>query len=101
MITAQVSQLKNRLSAFLDLVRAGQTVLVLDRANPIASLVPIKNTDEKEVDELILRKLELAGVISSGGGKILSREEIEKLAVKTKERIDVLSLIDEEREDRL
>lgn len=36
MKSASISELKNRLSAFLDMVRAGESVVVLDRDQPIA-----------------------------------------------------------------
>ena len=38
MIRATISQLKNNLSAFLRKVRAGETVLILDRNRPIARI---------------------------------------------------------------
>ncbi len=37
-----MSQLRNRLSEFLDHVRAGGHVLVLDRDKPIAEIIPVK-----------------------------------------------------------
>jgi len=37
---AKISELKARLSAFLDAVRRGETVTVLDRKTPIARIVP-------------------------------------------------------------
>ncbi|MBI2900834.1 MAG: type II toxin-antitoxin system Phd/YefM family antitoxin [Planctomycetes bacterium] len=39
MKTASISQTKNRLSALLDEVRRGETVLILDRGRPVARLV--------------------------------------------------------------
>lgn len=39
--TANVAELKNRLSAYLQLVRAGEEVLIRDRQVPIAKLVPL------------------------------------------------------------
>ena len=36
-----ISQLRNRLSEFLDHVRAGGRVLVLDRGRPVAEIVPV------------------------------------------------------------
>jgi prevent-host-death family protein len=40
MKSAKVSQLKARLSAYLAEVRRGETVVVCDRATPIARLIP-------------------------------------------------------------
>ena len=39
--TASVSALKARLSAFLEIVRRGDEVLVTDRGRPIARLAPV------------------------------------------------------------
>jgi prevent-host-death family protein len=38
---AKISELKNRLSAYLKMVQAGQSVLVLDRNRPIARIEPL------------------------------------------------------------
>lgn len=38
MKTASISVAKNRLSAFVDLVRAGETVTITDRGTPVARL---------------------------------------------------------------
>ena len=40
---AKISQLRDRLSEFLDHVRAGGHVLVLDRDRPIAEIIPVRN----------------------------------------------------------
>jgi prevent-host-death family protein len=54
--TASVSELKAKLSAFLDIVRQGDEVLVTDRGRLIARLGPV--TGEQSVEgrrELLLR----------------------------------------------
>jgi len=43
MTQAKVSELKARLSAYLAAVRRGESVIVLDRATPIARLVPFED----------------------------------------------------------
>jgi len=40
-VRAKISEVKARLSAYLRQVRAGETVVVLDRQTPVAQLVPI------------------------------------------------------------
>ena len=57
---ASVSELKNRLSAYLRQVKAGETVLVLDRGRPVARLEPIKGP---MADDERLARLAAAGVI--------------------------------------
>ena len=64
MITVTISELKNRLSAYLRKVRAGETVLVLDREQPVARLEPVAGTDS----DACLARLEAAGLIRRGSG---------------------------------
>ena len=52
MTRAKVSELKSRLSAYLAEVRGGATVIVYDRATPIARLVPyVENADDLVIVE--------------------------------------------------
>lgn len=56
MTTASISELKARLSAFLDIVRQGEEVLVTDRGRLIARLIPVRGGDlEESRRELLLR----------------------------------------------
>jgi prevent-host-death family protein len=47
MTTVSISELKARLSAFLDIVREGEEVLVTDRGRLIARLMPVPNADQE------------------------------------------------------
>ena len=53
MIRANISELRNGLSAYLRRVRRGETVLILDRSVPIARLTPVEENagvrQEREV----------------------------------------------------
>jgi len=60
--TATISETKNSLSALLDRVRHGETVLITDRRRPIARLEPVATPDGGP-DEGRLARLERAGVI--------------------------------------
>lgn len=54
--TASISELKAKLSAFLDVVRQGNEVLVTDRGRLIARLTPVQDDDREESRrELLLR----------------------------------------------
>jgi prevent-host-death family protein len=65
MKTASISQLKNGLSAYVDLVRAGDTVLVTDRGVVVARLEPAgARTDPSGR----LERLERAGLLRIGRG---------------------------------
>ncbi|MEX2647478.1 MAG: type II toxin-antitoxin system prevent-host-death family antitoxin [Alphaproteobacteria bacterium] len=58
---ATISELKNRLSAYLRRVKAGETVVVFDRDRPVARLEPIGGP--REVDERLAR-LEMSGLVN-------------------------------------
>lgn len=60
MKTVTISQLKNSLSAYLKRVRAGETVVILDRQEPVAMLERI---DAAEHPEGRLTRLEQAGAL--------------------------------------
>jgi prevent-host-death family protein len=66
---AGVAELKNHLSRYLDHVRAGGSVLVVDRDQPVARIVPLARPGRarKGVDER-LRRLERQGLIRRGTG---------------------------------
>lgn len=63
MKTATISETKNALSALLDLVRHGETVLITDRSRPVARLEPVAAAEVGGPDEGRLVRLERAGVI--------------------------------------
>jgi prevent-host-death family protein len=48
MKTASISELKARLSAYLDAVRQGDEILVTDRGRPVARLAPIRAARHRE-----------------------------------------------------
>ena len=56
MTTVSISELKARLSAFLDIVRHGEDVLVTDRGRLIARLTPVLGDDlEESRRDMLLR----------------------------------------------
>jgi prevent-host-death family protein len=65
-ITA-VSNLKARLSEYLNQVKAGNEVLITDRGKPVARLVPVSRTSA--VGESLAR-MERQGLIKLGSGKL-------------------------------
>jgi prevent-host-death family protein len=62
-----VSELKARLSEYLNQVKAGMEVLITDRGKPIARLVPILRP--KDLKESLIR-MEKEGLIRIGSGKL-------------------------------
>ncbi len=60
MLRVPVSELKNRLSAYLRRVRAGETVVVMDRDRPIARIEKISGAEPTDAR---LDRLEAAGTV--------------------------------------
>ncbi len=72
---ASISETKNNLSAILDLVRNGETVLITDRNKLVARLEPVISANED--DEAHLQQLERAGVIKRAQKKTLPKSFFE------------------------
>ena len=67
MKTAAVSELKARLSEYLNQVKAGMEILITDRGRPVARLVPLSRS--KDLKESLVR-MEKEGLIRIGSGKL-------------------------------
>jgi len=63
MRTATISETKNRLSALLDRVRHGESILITNRSRPVARIEPLVGAGVAGPDEGRLARLERAGVI--------------------------------------
>ena len=62
-----ISQTKNQLSALLDRVRHGETILIVDRDRPVARLEPVVTAEEGDENGRLAR-LERAGLLRRGSG---------------------------------
>ena len=63
MRTATITEAKNQLSRLLDRVRAGETIVILDRGIPVARIEPVAG---RVADDGRLRRLERTGVVEIG-----------------------------------
>jgi prevent-host-death family protein len=94
---ASISEVKNGLSSYVDLVREGETVVITDRGQPVAQLGPPARSRNADVDER-RATLEGRGVLlratASAGKKFL-----ERLPPLPEARGDVLEALLEERRD--
>lgn len=83
---ALVSELKTHLSSYLAEVRRGQTIIVCDRATPIARLIPYE-ADEADGFEVVPASLHVS--------------ELKRVrSVRPKRSIDVVRLLREDRDAR-
>lgn len=68
MKTASISATKNQLSALIEQVRHGETILITDHDRPVARLTPIATENgQAGSDELAL--LERKGILRRGHGR--------------------------------
>lgn len=95
MKVATISQAKNQFSAFIDLVRHGETVIVTDREQPVARIEPFIASDADE-DDARLSRLERAGVIRRGRARPDEVDLPEPAAASPD--VDILAALLEERE---
>jgi prevent-host-death family protein len=98
MTTASISETKAKLSALLDLVRAGETVTITDRGRPVARIVPAVGSDAGD-DEARLERLERAGLIRRSKQKLDVEAFLARPRSRSKESV-VEALLEERREGR-
>lgn len=96
MVTASISDLKNKLSAYLDRVRAGETILVLDRGVPVARLEASGDPGGR------IAQLERNGLVRRGTKRAPSLDELARPGeARVAGRPSVLdALLEERREGR-
>lgn len=92
-----ISTLKDKLSAYLKKVQAGETLLVMDRNQPVAQLVPV-STQESE-DQRIARLI-AQGVILPAKGPPLTLEQLRSGRVVAPGAGVLEALLEERREGR-
>ena len=81
---ANISELKNNLSAYVAQVRAGETVLILDRHTPVARLVALDGNDGVLVREPTVPKEQI----------------VRRSLVHMKDLVDVVDLLRSLRDER-
>jgi len=68
MRSAAISRLKASLSEYIDVVRAGEEVLVTDRGKPVARIVPVP--EERGPNAARMQEMAAAGILRLGRGKV-------------------------------
>jgi antitoxin (DNA-binding transcriptional repressor) of toxin-antitoxin stability system len=94
MKTVNISELKNRLSHYLRLVRRGEALLVCDRDRVIARIEPAGGSAVRGEDDEWLAQLERDGIIRRGKGKLSPAWMRQRPRVKA----DVVQALIDERE---
>jgi prevent-host-death family protein len=96
MHTASVSEAKAKLSALLDVVRAGETVTITNRGRPVARLVPAVGSDAGH-EEARLQRLERSGLIRRPKRKLDVDEFLARPKARSRESV-LEALLEERRE---
>ena len=69
MKSAKIADLKNNLSRYLEHVKAGGSVMVLERDRPVAQIVPLSGSRGRRAGvDARLARLERRGIIRRGTG---------------------------------
>ncbi|HEX8738634.1 MAG TPA: type II toxin-antitoxin system prevent-host-death family antitoxin [Casimicrobiaceae bacterium] len=102
MKVATISETKNHLSELLARVKRGESVLILDRARPVARLVPVESTGDRRetrfADHERLKELERAGVLRRA--KVRAGVNfLASLPPPPKVRVDVVAALLAERDE--
>lgn len=67
MKTVSITQTKNQLSALIDRVKRGETVLILDRGKPVARMVTVEGAVNEREASGLLDELERGGLVRRAG----------------------------------
>lgn len=97
MKTVGISELKNRLSHYLEGVRRGEEILIRDRNRPIARIVPLTGVDEFSEEELALAA---AGILRLPENAFLPEDFWTEPRPKVATKDAVKAVIDERKENR-
>lgn len=94
---ASVAKLKEQLSMYLRIVKAGEEILVTERGRPIARLGPVGRSEQEEAR---MQQLIQAGVVTPPIRKKLPRDFWTLKRPKDPEGLVLQALLDERAESR-
>jgi prevent-host-death family protein len=88
MIQVNVSEVKNRLSYYLRLVRGGEQIEILDRNTPLARIIHVSQADADDNKTPWMKEVERLGLVTPPQKKGYSQELLarEKVILAQKKR---------------
>lgn len=96
---ASVTEVKNQLSKFLELVKNGEAVLITDRGVPVARIEAVRSDQGETGEQARLSRLERAGLLRRG--RPISRRLLAEAPAAMKKGASALeTLLEERREGR-
>lgn len=93
---ATITEAKNRLSALIDRVRAGETIVITDRGRPVARLEPAVSYASQDARGRLAR-LERAGIVRPAKVPGPAKEIISREPPRLRKKIDPVKILLEER----
>jgi len=94
METASISEVKNSLSAIIDRVKGGESIVVTDRGIPVAVIEPV--TGRVDVEDRLAR-LVRAGLVRRGNGRSIL-DIVRTPGPRLPDDVDLVRMVIEERE---
>ena len=100
MIQVNISEIKNRLSYYLRLVRGGEQIEILDRNTPLARMIHVSQADTEKNKTPWIKEMEQLGIVTPPKKKgfppeLLTRERV--VLAREKEKPEILKALLEER----
>ncbi len=100
MIQVNISEIKNRLSYYLRLVRGGERIEILDRNTPLARMIHVSQADTENNKTPWIKEMEQLGIVTPPKKKgfppeFLKRERV--ILAREKKKPAVLKALMEER----
>jgi prevent-host-death family protein len=95
---ASITETKNSLSALIARVKQGETVLIMERGQPVAKLTPVVAMNLDHEDQARLARLERAGIIKRARSAP-DMKLLEEPPPKLPSGVSVLQALLEEREE--
>ena len=93
METASISEVKNSLSAIIDRVKGGESIVVTDRGIPVAVIEPV--TGRVDVEDRLAR-LVRAGLVRRGNGRSIL-DIVRTPGPRLPDDVDLVRMVIEER----
>jgi len=99
MVTATIAKTKNNLSKYLGMVKAGESVLILERNRPVARLSPVECGQDGSLDSAKLAGLEASGLIRRPAGRLAGTALLSEPPASTRAGASALAALLAERAD--